>query len=236
MIISGNLAYRERMLLSPGYKMTVSLLDTSIADIRAPIIGEISRELDNEQIPLSFTLSVDKAKLKPRGRYAVRGVLTDAVGDLAWTTDTSHMVDPQAVKQDMGQLMMVAVDAVDRNGAMPSVESRQQNYMCGDVTVVADYTTDALKLRMDGQAYELPRVPAASGAKYAKADQRGRVMFWSKADKATLEVNGKAYPECTAKSETAMMLNDTKWQVEDVIGGGVIDKAGRTLILGEDGR
>lgn len=107
--ISGSLAYRERIALTPGYTLKVTLSDVSMADGIATKVAETSRVLQNEQVPLSFELEVEGGKLMPRNRYQLRAVLHDPAGELAWTTGTAYPIDATLQNQDLGELLLAGV-------------------------------------------------------------------------------------------------------------------------------
>jgi len=108
--ISGSAAYQERIALTPGHWLKVTLSDIAMADPAAPVLAETSRVLGNEQVPLSFEIQVETDKLSPRNRYQVRAALSDPSGHLAWTTDTAYPIDPTLKVQDLGMLRLVKVD------------------------------------------------------------------------------------------------------------------------------
>ena len=109
MTITGNVAYRERIALVPGSPLEVTLSDISLADAPSVELARDVRTLGREQVPLAFSLTVSGAEIKPNMRYAVRATITDPAGNLAWTTDTIHLIDNTAPRQDMGILQLVQV-------------------------------------------------------------------------------------------------------------------------------
>src|SRR5690606_21947772 len=54
--VSGSVAYRERIALTPGHTLKVSLTDVSVADKAAAVVAEVSRLLQDEQVPLPFEI------------------------------------------------------------------------------------------------------------------------------------------------------------------------------------
>lgn len=108
--IAGQLAYRERIALPPETVAHVQLLDVSIADTASPVVGEQTIELGGRQVPIPFEITVASDALESNRRYALRGTLQDANGQLLWTTDSAHMVDPAEKKHDLGALQLIRVD------------------------------------------------------------------------------------------------------------------------------
>lgn len=100
--------YRERIMLTPGHKLTVTLADVSLAD--AP-----SRELDREEImldgrspPYQVQLTVPASQIDQRHEYAVRAEIRDPAGNLRFTTDTRHSVLTRGAP-DNANIIMIGV-------------------------------------------------------------------------------------------------------------------------------
>lgn len=109
--ISGAVTYRERIALPPKSVVTVTLQDISIADRAAETLVEQVIPSGRHQVPIKFVLEVDSARLQHNHRYAVRAVIRDVRGNLLWTTDTVHSIDPQQSGADLGALVLVRVSA-----------------------------------------------------------------------------------------------------------------------------
>ena len=87
--VTGTATYRERMALPPGAVFEAVIEDISKADAPAVILGR--SEVTSIQVPVSFTVPYDPAKLDPRARYSVRArILVE--GRLWFTSDTVHPV------------------------------------------------------------------------------------------------------------------------------------------------
>lgn len=91
--ITGNVVYRERMLLPEGAVATVRLEDVSLADAPAKLIAETSVPASTS--PTAFSLSYDPALLESGHTYAWRASIT-AGDELMFTTTERHTFDPQA--------------------------------------------------------------------------------------------------------------------------------------------
>ena len=84
--VTGSIAYRERMALSPAAIVQVKLLDVSLADAPAKQIG--SQEITNPgQVPIEFVVPYDRAQIDDRHSYSIRAEIYDR-GRLLFTTDT----------------------------------------------------------------------------------------------------------------------------------------------------
>ncbi|MDZ7621957.1 MAG: META domain-containing protein [Candidatus Competibacteraceae bacterium] len=89
---------------------------------------------------------------------------------------------------------------------------------CGEQDITVGHTeAEGLRLTVGDEAFDLRPVEAASGAKYAAVDDPS-TTFWSKGDRALLEVRGQAYPECTSADDAAPVFratgNEPGWLLE----------------------
>lgn len=87
--VTGTATYRERMALPPGAVFEAVIEDISKADAPAVVLGRT--EVTSMQVPVSFTIAYDPAKIDPRARYSVRTrILVE--GRPWFTSDTVHPV------------------------------------------------------------------------------------------------------------------------------------------------
>jgi putative lipoprotein len=84
--ISGSVLYRQRIALPPGAELTVRLSDVSLADAPAVTLAEQVIPVEH-QVPIPFTLHVDRAALDERHTYALSARIT-IDGELRWISDT----------------------------------------------------------------------------------------------------------------------------------------------------
>ena len=118
-----------------------------------------------------------------------------------------------------------SADALPSNGVMI--------LQCGGTPVrVTLHNEEALIEAVHGQ-YILKRVASASGARYVDP-QDSTTSFWNKGDKGMLTIKGDTFPECEPAG--ALVLQAGEWVVEDINGGGIIDRSRVTLNFGNDGR
>ncbi|HSG91459.1 MAG TPA: YbaY family lipoprotein [Pseudomonadales bacterium] len=103
--VSGTVTYRERIALPPDAVLEVALLDTSRMDVAAIVLAE--QRIDSPgQVPVSFSLAYDPARIDPRMSYAVRATIRVDdrplfVTDRAWpvlTRGHSERVDVVLVR------------------------------------------------------------------------------------------------------------------------------------------
>lgn len=109
--ISGWAAYRERIALPPDAVVVATLADVSRADAPAVKLAETSFSTQGAQVPIPFTLTVDRSALDARFTYSVRVQIRDSEGKLMWTTDTVYRVpaSPDSDQVELGTLRLVRV-------------------------------------------------------------------------------------------------------------------------------
>lgn len=106
--LSGRLSYRERMALPAEGVIIVQLLDVSLADAPAEILAE--KHLTPEgQVPVDFRLAYDPAEVQTNHRYALRGEIRDAQGELLWTTTEHYGVDLSEASPEVPELVLTRV-------------------------------------------------------------------------------------------------------------------------------
>ena len=84
--VTGQVIYRERMLLPPNARVTVVLADTSLMD--APARTLASQVIEGQTAPpFKFALAYDPAAIDPRNVYSVSARI-EVDGKLRFITDT----------------------------------------------------------------------------------------------------------------------------------------------------
>lgn len=109
LIVKGSLSYRQRIALPPGSVAQVTIIDVSIADRPAEVLASQTLALGTRQVPISFEIVVDRSRLKPNHRYALRSTIVDAEDVLLWTTASAHSVEIGSPVSDLGELTLVQV-------------------------------------------------------------------------------------------------------------------------------
>ena len=106
--VSGKIAYRERIALPPSAQIEVRLDDVSLADAPARNLARQAFAAGGKQVPIAFTLTVDKSQLDPRHSYAVSARITGDDGKLMFITDTRNSVAfDGSAKIDVGTLNLI---------------------------------------------------------------------------------------------------------------------------------
>lgn len=88
--VTGSVTYRERIMLNPPARVTVTLADVSLMD--APMKVITSQTIDGVQSgPVSFQLNYDPRQIIPNHDYAVSASF-QSEGRLRFITDTRYSV------------------------------------------------------------------------------------------------------------------------------------------------
>lgn len=90
--LTGEVTYREHMILAKDAVLTVQLLDVSRPDAPALVVCE-QRIKAAGQVPLRFTLKFDSQDIRPKTTYAVDANITLG-GQTLFLTNARHYVDP----------------------------------------------------------------------------------------------------------------------------------------------
>ena len=247
--VKGALAYRERIALPPESQARVTILDTSIADKKAPVIVDKTIELGNRQVPIAFQLDVARDQLKPRRRYTLRGTIKGPGGQLLWTTDTAYPVDRDTAVNDLGTLRLVQVRAEGSSGSGVDLP-----YEAGGNEPGWSLAIDDDRIKLDwayGEKHaRTPRPdPARSnnGTRYSAATEahelsvqitdgicRDSMTGMPHPDRVVVTIDGTELTGCGGAPRS--LLTGSEWVVEDIAGGGIIDASRVTLNFGADGR
>ncbi|MCI3181859.1 hypothetical protein C5708_16565 [Caulobacter sp. CCUG 60055] len=88
--VTGSVTYRERILLAPPARVTVTLSDVSLMDAPSKTIA--TQTIDGVQSgPVNFRLDYDPARIVPNHDYAVSARF-EVGGKLRFITDTRYSV------------------------------------------------------------------------------------------------------------------------------------------------
>lgn len=173
-LISGAVAYRERMALPPQAELIVGA-----AGLFGVELGEVRQSADGKQVPWPFTVEV------PAGLAATLSPTIAVDGQVLWRADPIR-VQAGVSDADLGTIMLTA----------PDPEAARVPYTCGDLHMSVAFGDEEAVLYLDDETITLPQAMSASGARYADADER--TVFWIKGDRGTLTLDGREVPECIA--------------------------------------
>jgi putative lipoprotein len=116
-VVSGTVAYRERIALPADAVVEVALLDVTRADASSPVIGQTTVQPAGRQVPLPYSIQYDPTRIEAGHRYAVRASIRSG-GQLILTTDTAYHVITQG-NPTRADLMLVRVS----QGANPAASA-----------------------------------------------------------------------------------------------------------------
>lgn len=103
--VSGEVLYREHIALPANAVLTVQLVDISLADAPASVIGKQIVDPAG-QVPIKFTIAFDPAVIQGKAQYALEARIT--VDNTIWfINDTRHSVDPLDAQSQSMVLKMV---------------------------------------------------------------------------------------------------------------------------------
>lgn len=237
--ISGTVAYRERIALSPQATLKVSLEDVSRADARSVVLAE--KELaDIGQVPIAFELDYDPAAIDERMTYVIRAQIHDR-GGLMFTTDTHTPV----LTRGAGTHVDITLVRVNRPTVSPPVAPPATlgmdlegmfRYMA-DAAVFRDCRNDkTYPVSMEGAYIDVERAYLASGVEAgseAMVRLTGRLLERPamegdrKVVKLVIDSFGEIVPGDECAPETHADLLNTYWKLLEVDGRPVTAPEGR---------
>ncbi|MGH8808457.1 MAG: MliC family protein [Noviherbaspirillum sp.] len=113
-------------------------------------------------------------------------------------------------------LLMIAIagcasDLPPGTAGAPAVSASQESgrifvYACDNFSFATQVWPDTVTLHLPDRSEVLPRVSAASGAKY----QKGDLLFWSKGEEALLEAGAQRHPQCRIDAERSAQEEDAR--------------------------
>lgn len=89
--VTGTVTYLQRVALPPEATIKVQLLDVSRADAPAIVLGEQVISAGGRQVPFTFEITYDPARIDPRMTYAVSARIEEG-GRLRFISDQRHAV------------------------------------------------------------------------------------------------------------------------------------------------
>ncbi len=89
--VSGTVTYRERITLTPGATLEVSLRDVSLQDVASTLIARQTIS-DPGQVPIKFKVEYNRDDIDSRNTYGVQARIVESDGRLAFINDTAYDV------------------------------------------------------------------------------------------------------------------------------------------------
>lgn len=93
-MLTGTVNYRERIALPSDSRVIVTISDVSLMDAPSVTIAQNQISTSGQQVPISFAVSYDRARIQPGRSYAVSARILDKRGQLVWITDTRNPLPP----------------------------------------------------------------------------------------------------------------------------------------------
>lgn len=90
--VTGTVAYRERLALSPTAEVRVELADVSRQDVPATTLVDVTIVAAGDQVPIPFELPYDPSTIDERGSYAIRATIVDGERTLFRTTEAVRVI------------------------------------------------------------------------------------------------------------------------------------------------
>lgn len=100
-MLTGTVNYRERIALPPDSRVIVTISDVSLMDAPSVTIAQNQISTAGQQVPISFAVSYDRARIQPGRSYAVSARILDKRGQLVWITDTRNPLPPRGQSMEL---------------------------------------------------------------------------------------------------------------------------------------
>ena len=111
--VSGTVTYRERIALTPGATLEVSLRDVSYQDAAAPLIARQTIS-DPGQVPIRFKVEYHKDDIDSRSTYGLSARIVESDGRLAFTNDTAYDVITRGNPSKVDMLLVLVQPPPDQ--------------------------------------------------------------------------------------------------------------------------
>jgi uncharacterized lipoprotein YbaY len=133
--LSGTVTYLLRIALAPDAVVEVTLQDVSKADAPAEVISTQKIETKGAQVPISYALKYDPAKIDAKNTYAVRATITEG-GKLTWTSTKRYPVLTRGAPVDSVEII---VEQVPQASAAATPDSATLPALTGVLTGTVTY-------------------------------------------------------------------------------------------------
>ncbi|MCW5876030.1 MAG: YbaY family lipoprotein [Anaerolineales bacterium] len=107
--ISGHVTYLQRIALPDDAVVTVQLVDVSLADAPAVVLGEQVIHPAGQQVPIPFTIHYDPAAIQSNMSYALRATIHTAEDELWFINTSAHLVLTRGYPSDNVELLLEMV-------------------------------------------------------------------------------------------------------------------------------
>lgn len=111
--VSGTVTYRERIALTPGATLEMSIRDVSLQDAAAPLIARQTIS-DPGQVPIKFKVEYNKDDIDSRNTYGLSARIVESDGRLAFTNDTAYDVITRGNPSKVDMLLVLVQPPPDQ--------------------------------------------------------------------------------------------------------------------------
>ena len=108
-MVTGTVAYRERIALPPNASIEVKVQDVSRQDAPAKTVAESVFAAEGKQVPIPFQLSYNPADINMAHTYLVRATI-NVNGKLMFTTTTQYPVLTQGAPSQVTMMLQQATE------------------------------------------------------------------------------------------------------------------------------
>lgn len=108
--VTGTVTYRERIALPDGALVIVQILDVSLTDAPARVIGEQVIHPGRGQVPVSYAVPYAEKEIDERRSYFMSARIEDGEGNALFISDTAVPVITQDDPTKNVQIVVVPVD------------------------------------------------------------------------------------------------------------------------------
>ena len=113
--VSGTVAYRERLALTPDATLVVELRDVSYADGPAALIARQTISGPG-QVPIKFKVDYNREDIDSRNSYAISAKIIESDGRLAFINDTAYEVITRGNPDKVDMLLVLVQPPPDVAG------------------------------------------------------------------------------------------------------------------------
>jgi putative lipoprotein len=111
-VLTGTVAYRERMALPPDAIVDVWVRDVTPGINTAVILAQVEVPAKGRQVPIPFELTYDAGRVAADHTYAVKAVIKSPAGDILFETPGDQPVITQGNPSNVALMLLRAPGAV----------------------------------------------------------------------------------------------------------------------------
>ena len=140
-VVTGTVAYRERMALPPNAFLDIKLLDVSRQDVPAKTVAESVFAAEGKQVPIPFQVSYNVADINMAHTYVVRATIS-VDNKLMFTSTTAYPVLTQGAPSHVTMMLQQASASAAAAPGAPAASASQAKLL-GTRWVLAEVNGNA---------------------------------------------------------------------------------------------